>query len=62
MKRQFDAFRKNLTGTEAEQKSNVIDKEMNQLSGRAPIEFVQATRPIVIIDEPQSVDSTEVIL
>ena len=55
----IDAFRKNFTGTEAEQKSNVIYKEMNQLSGHAPIEFVQATRPIVIIDEPQSVDSTE---
>lgn len=55
----IDAFRKNFTGTEAEQKSNVIYKEMNQLSGRAPIEFVQAARPIVIIDEPQSVDSTD---
>ena len=55
----IDAFRKNFTGTETEQKSNVIYKEMNQLSGRAPIEFVQATRPIVIIDEPQSVDSTD---
>lgn len=55
----IDAFRKNFTGTEVEQKSNVIYKEMNQLSGRAPIEFVQATRPIVIIDEPQSVDSTD---
>ena len=55
----IDAFRKNFTGTDAEQKSNVIYKEMNQLSGRAPTEFVQATRPIVIIDEPQSVDSTD---
>jgi len=55
----IDAFRKNFTGTEDEQKSNVIYKEMNQLSGHAPIEFAQAARPIVIIDEPQSVDSTE---
>lgn len=55
----IDAFRKNFTGTEAEQKSNVIYKESDQLSGRQPIEFVQAARPIVIIDEPQSVDSTE---
>ena len=29
------------------------------MSGRRPIEFIQATNPIVIIDEPQSVDSTE---
>ena len=54
----IDAFRKNFTGTEAEQKSNVIYKEIDGLSGRQPIEFVQAARPIVIIDEPQSVDST----
>jgi type III restriction enzyme len=55
----IDAFRKNFTGTEAEQKSNVIYKESDRLSGRQPIEFVQAARPIVIIDEPQSVDSTD---
>jgi type III restriction enzyme len=55
----IDAFRRNFTGTEAEQRSNVIYKENDKLSGRQPIEFVQATRPIVIIDEPQSVDSTD---
>ena len=55
----IDAFRKNFTGTEEEQKSNVIYKESDKLSGRQPIEFVQAARSIVIIDEPQSVDSTE---
>jgi type III restriction enzyme len=55
----IDAFRKNFTGTEAEQKSNVIYKESDKLSGRQPIEFVQAARPIVIIDEPQSVDATD---
>src|SRR4029450_12485174 len=41
------------------QKSNVIYKESDKLSGRQPIEFVQAARPIVIIDESQSVDSTD---
>ncbi|MCP9471889.1 MAG: DEAD/DEAH box helicase family protein [Nitrospira sp.] len=55
----IDAFRKNFTGTDAEQKSNVIYKESDKLSGRQPIEFVQAARPIVIIDEPQSVDATD---
>ena len=54
-----DAFRKNFTGTEEERKNNVICKESDRLSGRQPIEFVQAARPIVIIDEPQSVDSTD---
>ena len=55
----IDAFRKNFTGTETEKKSNVIYKDSDKLSGRQPIEFVQAARPIVIIDEPQSVDSTK---
>jgi type III restriction enzyme len=55
----IDAFRKNFAGTDAEQKSNVIYKENDKLSGRQPIEFVQAARPIVIIDEPQSVDATD---
>ena len=41
----IDAFRKNFTGTEDEQKSNVIYKESDKLSGRQPIEFVQAARP-----------------
>jgi type III restriction enzyme len=55
----IDAFRKNFTGTDDERKSNVMYKESDRLSGRQPIEFVQAARPIVIIDEPQSVDNTE---
>ena len=55
----IDAFRKNFAGTEDEHKSNVIFKESDKLSGRQPIEYVQATRPIVFIDEPQSVDSTD---
>jgi len=55
----IDAFRKNFIGTDDERKSNVFYKPMDTLSGRAPMEYVQASRPIVIIDEPQSVDSTE---
>jgi type III restriction enzyme len=55
----IDAFRKKFMGTDDERKSNVMYKESERLSGRQPIEFVQAGRPIVIIDEPQSVDNTE---
>jgi len=59
----IDAFRKNFTDAESEEerkKSNLFYRENErQLSGKSPIEFVQATRPIVIIDEPQSVDSTD---
>lgn len=54
----IDAFRKDFSDSEDEKKSNVIFKDSDKLSGRKPIEFVQATNPFVIIDEPQSVDST----
>jgi len=38
--------------------SNVINRENDKMEGCKPIEFIQKTRPIVIIDEPQSVDNT----
>lgn len=38
-------------------KLNVINRETDQLSGRKPIEFIQATRPIVIVDEPQNMEA-----
>ena len=40
-------------------KLNIINRENDRMSGRKPIEFIQATNPVVIIDEPQSVDNTE---
>ncbi|MDR3610318.1 MAG: DEAD/DEAH box helicase family protein [Ignavibacteriaceae bacterium] len=54
----IDAFRKDFSDQEDDKKSNVIYKEHDKLSGRKPIEFVQAAKPIVFIDEPQSVDNT----
>jgi type III restriction enzyme len=54
----IDAFRKDFSDSEDAGKSNVIFKESDRLSGRKPIEFIQHTRPFVIIDEPQSVDNT----
>ena len=39
------------------QQSNVIYRDNDRMGGR-PIEFIQSTNPIVIIDEPQSVDTT----
>lgn len=35
----------------------VIHQDNDRLSGRRPIEFVQATKPIVILDEPQNMES-----
>lgn len=43
---------------EQRKKLNVIHQEQDKMSGRRPIEYVQATNPVVIIDEPQSVDNT----
>jgi len=48
----------NLTGDQ-KKKLNVIHQEQDKMSGRRPIEYIQATHPILIIDEPQSVDNTE---
>ena len=46
--------------TEVElKKLNVINRENDRMFGCRPIEFIQATNPIVIIDEPQSVDNTD---
>ena len=39
-------------------KLNIIHREDDRSGGRRWIEYVQETRPIVIIDEPQSVDNT----
>lgn len=36
---------------------SVIHKELDSLLGHRPIEFIQATNPIVILDEPQNMES-----
>ena len=46
----IDAFRK---------AENVINQQQDRLNGEAAIRYIQDTNPIVIIDEPQSVDSTQ---
>jgi len=45
----IDAFKKS---------ENIINQALDRLNGDAAISFVQSTRPIVVIDEPQSVDNT----
>jgi type III restriction enzyme len=55
----IDAFRKNFSDTDDDKKSNVMYKRQDRLGDHMPIEFVQAARPIVIIDEPQCVDNTD---
>lgn len=55
----IDAFRKSFEDPEKEDKANVIHRPNDRLNGYKPIEFIQQTNPIVIIDEPQSVDTTD---
>ena len=45
----IDAFKK---------AENVINQAQDRLSGESAMRFIHDTRPIVIIDEPQSVDNT----
>jgi len=54
----IDAFRKSFVDPEKEDKANVIHRTNDRMNGYKPIEFIQQTSPIVIIDEPQSVDTT----
>ena len=46
----IDAFNK---------QANVIHKAQDRLAGRKPIELIQAARPIVIVDEPQNMESPQ---
>ncbi|AOM41802.1 type III restriction-modification system endonuclease [Xenorhabdus hominickii] len=54
----IDAFSKSFTDPTKETTANLIHRTDDRLNGMKPIEFIQATRPVVIIDEPQSVVST----
>lgn len=40
--------------------TNIMNRENDQLSGLRPIDLIAETRPIVIIDEPQSIDNTDI--
>jgi type III restriction enzyme len=36
---------------------NIINKPNDKLTGKRPVEFIQATSPIVIVDEPQNMET-----
>ncbi len=55
----IDAFRRSFDDPTKENKANIIHRPHDRMTGSRPIEFIQSTNPIVIIDEPQSVDTTE---
>jgi len=55
----IDSFRKSFDDPEREVKANIIHRSHDKLSGNKPIDLISNTNPVVIIDEPQSVDNTE---
>lgn len=54
----IDAFRRSFTDPSKETKANIIHRRQDRMNGMRPIELIQETNPFVIIDEPQSVDTT----
>lgn len=55
----IDAFRKSFTDPTKENKANIIHRANDKLNGMKPIELIAETNPFVIIDEPQSVATTD---
>ena len=53
----IDAFRRSFTDKTKETSANIIHRWNDKMQG-VPIEFIKETNPVVIIDEPQSVDTT----
>ncbi len=53
----IQAFQKDVEEAQDPAKANIINRAQDRLSGRRPIEFIRATRPVVILDEPQNMES-----
>lgn len=49
-------FRKSFDDPEKENKANIIHRAIDKLNGMRPITLIQETNPVVIVDEPQSVE------
>lgn len=56
----IQAFAKDVASTD-QQSGNIINRSRDQNLGRKPIEQIQATNPIVIVDEPQKMGSANAI-
>ena len=54
----IDAFRKVAADPEKESKANIIHRYHDKMLGK-PIDFIASCNPLVIVDEPQSVDNTD---
>ena len=54
----IDAFRRSFSDPTKLNKQNIIHRANDRLNGDRPIDLIAQTNPFVIIDEPQSVDTT----
>lgn len=57
----IQAFQKDVRDGDDTRKANVINRESDRMNGRRPIEFLQATHPIVVVDEPQKMEGEKAI-
>jgi type III restriction enzyme len=55
----IQAFVRDVRSVENERNATLFHRESDRLSGRSPKEFIASVKPIVILDEPQSIDNTE---
>jgi type III restriction enzyme len=53
----IQAFQKDVEEVADPTKANIINRAQDRMSGRRPIEFIQATRPVVVLDEPQNMET-----
>lgn len=53
----IQAFQKDVEEDRDPSKANIINREQDRMSGRRPIEFIQAVKPVVVLDEPQNMES-----
>lgn len=54
----IQAFQRDVQAVGDERNATLFHREADRLSGRAPKEFIASVKPIVILDEPQSIDNT----
>ncbi|HEU4701547.1 MAG TPA: DEAD/DEAH box helicase family protein [Conexibacter sp.] len=54
----LQAFRRDVAEDDpTDARANIINRPHDAMSGRPPIEYIQAVRPIVVMDEPQNFES-----
>ena len=54
----IQAFTRDVGTVDDERNATLFHREADRLSGRAPKEYIASVKPIVILDEPQSIDNT----